>query len=310
MSIYEFAEDLRADLAAELGDLAEIRVLTVTKNNSVTRTALSVIPKGTCVTPAIYLEDYYRRFREGTCRRTLLLEILRQIREHGGRPFMAEDILSWERASEHLFPMLVNRERNRGRALGSPHRDLLDLTVLYYLRLELEGGKIGTAVVPDRLMARWGRREEELYETAVANLSSEPVECVSIREKLLDFREVWDEDLEPVDKWSEESLKLHVLTNAGRRLGAAAVLCPGLLQRCCREKGWEKAYVLPSSIHELLLLPFSVQTPVSKLQEIVRAVNRSSVAEEEQLSDAVYLYSTEEDRLSLIPSSEEGDFPA
>ena len=72
----------------------------------------------------------------------------------------------------------------------------------------------------------------------------------------------------------------------------------------------EKAYVLPSSIHELLLLPFSVQTPVSKLQEIVRAVNRSSVAEEEQLSDAVYLYSTEEDRLSLIPSSEEGDFPA
>ena len=48
-------------------------------------------------------------------------------------------------------------------------------------------------------------------------------------------------------------------------------------------------YILPSSIHEILLLPVSAGKP-EELAEIVKEVNRTQVQPEERLSDSVYLY--------------------
>ena len=55
-------------------------------------------------------------------------------------------------------------------------------------------------------------------------------------------------------------------------------------------------YVLPSSIHEVLLAPANSDDPddltgtVKNLKDIVQTVNRTEVAPEEKLSDSVYYY--------------------
>ena len=55
----------------------------------------------------------------------------------------------------------------------------------------------------------------------------------------------------------------------------------------------EKFYVLPSSVHELLVVPSNIGMDVGQLKEMVTSINASEVALEERLSDNVYRYSTE-----------------
>ena len=61
----------------------------------------------------------------------------------------------------------------------------------------------------------------------------------------------------------------------------------------CFEKLGESYYVIPSSVHELLLLPLSLSTGRRDLDELIQEVNASCVSEEEYLSGHAYFYSEE-----------------
>ena len=50
-------------------------------------------------------------------------------------------------------------------------------------------------------------------------------------------------------------------------------------------------YVLPSSKHEVILLPEEDAMPLEEMTELVQSVNRSEVSEEDFLSDKVQHYS-------------------
>ena len=69
----------------------------------------------------------------------------------------------------------------------------------------------------------------------------------------------------------------------------------------CRTAFWKKVaellgtnfYVLPSSIHELLILPDNGSMQLSELEAMVREVNATQVAPEDRLSDKVQYYDRE-----------------
>ena len=58
-------------------------------------------------------------------------------------------------------------------------------------------------------------------------------------------------------------------------------------------------YILPSSVHEVLLIPADNQISMSTLSSMVRDVNSSQLAREEILSDHVYYYSLETDQITM-----------
>ena len=49
-------------------------------------------------------------------------------------------------------------------------------------------------------------------------------------------------------------------------------------------------YILPSSVHEVIIVPYSEILVCSKLDEMVREINITQVEEEDVLSNHVYLY--------------------
>ena len=91
---------------------------------------------------------------------------------------------------------------------------------------------------------------------------------------------------------------MYVLTNMQRNYGAAVLLYPGLLEMIGEE--WkENFYILPSSIHEVLLVPESKNPGLSELKEAVFSINRTEVTKEEFLSDTVYYYNCRKKELCM-----------
>ena len=94
---------------------------------------------------------------------------------------------------------------------------------------------------------------------------------------------------------------MYVLSNTQKSLGAACILYDGVLKSCAARLG-EAYYVLPSSIHEVIMVPVSAVGDEQELSAMVRDINRTQVRDTEILSDNIYLYSPVSGKLTLIES--------
>ena len=92
--------------------------------------------------------------------------------------------------------------------------------------------------------------------------------------------------------------QIYVATNKEGVNGASVILYPNLLRDFGIKIG-ESFYILPSSIHEVILVPESLGAQAQVLIEMVKDVNRIAVAEDEVLSDNVYLYDLDNDEIKI-----------
>lgn len=96
----------------------------------------------------------------------------------------------------------------------------------------------------------------------------------------------------------DDGLPLFVLSNEEMHLGAIAIFYPGLLDLIADKLGCD-LYILPSSIHECLIVPSWARSDAPRLREIVKKVNDTEVRKEELLSYHVYRYSRRDRTLSV-----------
>jgi len=90
-----------------------------------------------------------------------------------------------------------------------------------------------------------------------------------------------------------------VLTNDGRLHGAACMLYPDLLDRI-GEKKQDGFYIIPSSIHEVLILDKTGMGTLEEMKGMIREVNAQHVAAEEILSDNLYFYDQQAKTIKII----------
>ena len=96
----------------------------------------------------------------------------------------------------------------------------------------------------------------------------------------------------------EGAPSLYVLTNETQTYGASCMLYPNLLAEFADELASD-LYILPSSIHEVLLLPTTARDSDDELRHVVQTVNDNQLPLTQQLSDCVYYYSRASHTLSL-----------
>ena len=150
--------------------------------------------------------------------------------------------------------------------------------------------------VNNSLMELWGATEEELYWAAMENLKSEPYIIQPIAELLGGMAGIPTGEM---PKLPEEMTKQHVLTTESCRYGVAGMLRKDLMEGFAEQAGGS-FYILPSSVHELILLPDTADICAEELKKMVKEVNESVVAREEWLSEDVYYYDSEKRRVMLV----------
>lgn len=84
-----------------------------------------------------------------------------------------------------------------------------------------------------------------------------------------------------------------VLTNGTTSFGAGALVCESIVRKAIELCGG-KAFMLPSSIHEVLFTPADDFASIEHMTHLVREVNNAEVAPDIWLSDRAYFVTVDE----------------
>lgn len=312
-----------------MGPGVPVKVQPVLKNNNVHLDALTILPEGQNITPSIYLNDYYRQYEEGTPLNTIIQEIS-DIYEASRYAFYVdtETILNFSCARNLVAYKLINFETNKELLETIPYLRYLDLAIIFYLLLDSDSMGDATAIITNEHLALWKTDVDTLYELAAHNtpilletnfMSLEDLMRSLIIEDLKHEAAIYKEQEEISDEGmlsdqtlelmaddildqytgSEEKPEMFVLTNSSRCNGAAALLYENSLKHISNRIGGS-FYILPSSIHEVILLPDDDNLDPKSLAEMVKEINDHDVAATEKLSDTIYYYDTESQIISCI----------
>lgn len=277
----------------------------VMKNNDVELNGVILMKEGERVSPTIYLNPYYDRYLQGESIPKLCKEIveLRVITMKENTLDEATEDMSLNRWKDKVIYRLVNRKSNRKRLAGVPFMQLVDLAITFHCLVRDTDDGIGSFIITRELMESWNLTVKELYQ--LAGVNTPRLFPSSIRT----MEEVLQEMLEPVEEsYSEYTEKvayedteqeipfqpespysMYILSNSNGINGASALLYPEVIEKFSNSIK-SNVYILPSSIHEVILVPFKEEIDKSQLIHMVNEVNETQVAKEEVLSSSVYYY--------------------
>lgn len=285
MEINEFAQKVRRAVAEELGEMYRTELKEVRKNNGVLLHGLLIIPPERNVVPTIYLETFFAAYEDGVAFGDVLGRIIEIFREEtpGGNIDM-NFFKSFEAVRDRICYRLINRHNNKELLRDIPHVDFLDLAVCFYYAYSGSMLGEGTILIHDSHMKYWNVNIKDLMKLAKENTPRLfPGRLTPMREVLEEMLGI-HENLSP-----EQEIPLTVLTNTRRTHGAACILYPGMLERIGERKK-NGFYIIPSSVHEVLLLDKTGTEAPEELKKMIREVNAQHVAAEEVLSDNLYYY--------------------
>lgn len=298
MEMKEFATKVCDSMRAELGSGYRVDVKEVMKNNGVVLHGLTIVAQGETVAPTIYLENFLEAHEFGIPFQSVFKKILDAYRRSEPDKGVNLDFFrSFEAVRDRICYRLIGKKGNEELLEQIPYIDFLDLAICFYYSYQGESLGDGSILIYNSHMDMWETCITELFGLAKRNTQRLlPWTCCSLDEVIAEMAESTGQPLEA----SELDLPLKVLSNTKRLYGAACILYPGVLETLAQKEGGG-FLILPSSVHEVLLLPNDkmIAEP-EEFRQMVRDVNSTQVAPEEVLSDSLYYYDMADKRVKVI----------
>ena len=175
-----------------------------------------------------------------------------------------------------------------------PYRKFLDLAIMYRIVFMIDDNTDAGIVVNYRLMHTWGVTEEELFEEAYRNtFDNGKVRIRSMYDVLCSIL-IGEGKLIPKDM--KDDGKMYVIDMGRERDGSISIFQKDAFRKFAEEKGCD-VYIIPSSIHELILVLKQRGVDWKELRETLLSANKNDVLEEEVLSEHIYQYVRETDEI-------------
>lgn len=201
------------------------------------------------------------------------------------------DVLSdYRKIRERLFIRLCSREKDVERLEVMVHRDFLDLAIVPYIDLSHITGFSVAGAIPHGMAGGLGIPEDKVMEDALEN--SPKIKPVKIQKLSALMEELMGRATGAEVPQEAMDNGLYVITNEGVTYGAAAALYPGVLEKMAEEKEAD-LLLIPSSVHEFLVLADDGHLAKEELEALIRDVNRNEVADSDILSNHLYRFCRE-----------------
>lgn len=298
MEIKEFAVKLQSALMKKLGEDYDVQIARVPKNNGVWLHGLTIQREDRNVAPTIYMNGFLDAYNDGVPLSYLverILDILQKDSPTGDvdMSFFHE----FDKVKDRICYRIINAEKNRELLQMIPHRLYLDLAVCFFYSYQGDELGHGSILIYNSHMELWQTSLEELWELAKVNTPMlfpwESNSMESVVKELLEKKQEEDEFL-----W-EHLVPMYVLSNRERLYGASCVLYPQVLEQLAEELQAD-LFILPSSIHEIILLPDNHQDSPEQLQHMIQEINETQVEPEDVLSDNLYYYDRNARKMRLF----------
>ena len=283
MDIRSFAEMVSRAVSEELGGNCQVKLQEVMKNNGVILQGLVILTGKQNLSPTIYLNSFLEAYEAGVS----LVDIVAKILEIYSKDMPQHNVdmdffREFDKVRSEICYRVVSRERNRLLLEHIPHVDFLDLSICFFYSYRNPALGSGSILIYNSHMDMWGCSTQAMMKLAQENT-----------------QRIYPWEIQNMSELFQGDIPMHVLSNRQKIHGAACMLYPGVLGAAA-EKVRENLYILPSSIHEVILMPESVVDDVQYVKNMIHEVNTTQVEPEEILSDNLYLYQCQENRIEVI----------
>lgn len=294
MEYQTFKEELCRILQKRTEGKKKVILQQVEKNNGVVLDAVVLQGEREQVLPTIYLEELYEIYEQGVHLEQIAAHVLCEEEKWKEEvEFSLEEFEDYTRARTRVFYKLVNYQMNESMLKRVPHIRYLDLAVVFYYRVEQEHFPGGSVLIHNNNLVTWGISKSQLMKDAAFNTSRKlPYRFMGMETLIAELS--GETEMENLQK---EEL-MYVLTNEEKFYGAAVLLYPHVLTHIGTLLK-RNFFVLPSSVHECILVPDQGHYTRFELMKMVREVNQNQVEEEEILSYQVYYYDRKREALVM-----------
>lgn len=290
MDFKEFVNKLEQDLKDFLSDTspgAQVRQTPVEKLQAGSYTGISITPADTNVGMNINADQLYAQMQDGRSYEGVLAMALSQV-EHGMHDMPAVDIQSitnYETAKNLLCFEVVGTKQNADMLANIPHTDMENMSMVYRLQLDSNAQGTSTILITNAMMEQYGITKDQLHADAMENAPEiRPASFKTMAEIMAEMMgmpvEMMPQDMAP---------PMYVATNEDKVQGAAVMFYPDFMDQAAKELGGD-VFVLPSSVHEVLILPDDGNMSVEELRDMVTTINATEVSAQDRLTDSVYHY--------------------
>lgn len=302
MEFANFTTLVREEVERRTGDNYRVRLNDVRKNNGIVLRGLTVMQDDSNISPTIYLNNYYEEYING---RATLVNVVNDVMDTYNRNKVNQSVdmryfLNYESVKQSVVYKLINTEKNKELLEDIPHIEFLDLSIVFQCMIAQE--ELGTAsiLIHNVHLKLWDVSVEKLYQAAKENTQRlQEYEIKTMADVLCEIMEAENpEEFDDEDYRAElsDSVPMYVLSNKSRVEGAACMLYPNLIRDFADAIG-SSFYIIPSSIHELLLLPIGYDEESGEIKSMIREINDTQVSTEEILSYSLYFYDREEGKI-------------
>ena len=300
---FESVKDRILDYLPEEYAGSNVRLEEVTKNNDTSLHGLTIVKIGDYASPVVYLDGYYADHQNGRDMDDICNDVAKTFRLYLAKGIGLEKLdLRYDAVRDNLRVKLVNNKANKENLKRLIHQPVpCGFSMVPYI-------DVPTNIMPEAMIqvtrdmaANFGYDPEQLIADAVTNTQAE---CAPGLYRIEDMLFGNADAHENLLKSSDTDISgLLVLTNDEETYGAVSLYLPDVQEQISEAVGGSY-FVLPSSVHELLILPDNGDHNARELAMMVKAVNSEMVAPEEKLGDRVLRYDADSARLGIAADLE------
>lgn len=303
LNFKEFQEYIKSNVKDYLPENykdADIQFTDVVKNNDVHLTGVLIKKENETLTPNIYINELYEKYSRGMNLDEIVGDIADLRIEHDP-PEEAQSIGSiftnYEMVKQRLEIHLCDMELNRDKLKNQVYTEQGDFAATYHIKIGGDGMLRGSAAVTPNLLKGWGITEEQLREDSLRAEHSKGAVFTDIEELVaektfgLKSTNLLDKQNDIID--NGDGFSLYCLTCEDYRYGASMILQEDVMGKVSKLMGGD-FYILPSSIHETLIVPTTTLMTLEDMSIMVQYVNKEAVEPEDKLSDKVQFYDSKE----------------
>ena len=333
----EIKREVEDIVRKKLGE-GTVSIQNIIKNNNVRMRAISIVRNSDKATPNIYLRGYYNECKNGRTIKSIseeIFDIYMAGSEGFISNIDLNDLNDFEKIKDKIFYKLINYDMNKEFLKNVPYIRFLDLAIVFFIMVSC--GQDGQAIagVKNNNLSDWEIGLTEIRNIAFNNTwkqfppvikKMEDIVSEMIIDSILDdsgyedvdcdededggyisentkygeytYEEVQDMVREEVGKIKlDEDMNMYVMTNSLRSNGAACITYPGVIREFA-EKVQKDVYIIPSSVHEVILIP-GTDWNRGEIDDLIHEVNKTQLDPVEILSNHVYVYRLDANRIEF-----------
>ena len=259
------------------------------KNNGVELSGIIFHNPETKISPCIYVNDLYEKYMNGELSVYDASNMIYERYEESAKAKSEYDDIDieYEKCKDKIIYELISYNDNQELLKNIPHIPFLDFAIIMLIVVKIDSSGLHTIKIDNYIMDKWNMTTKDLFKCAEKNTCKLlPPRVKSLGTLMEELMNLQKDTMYRITPTSQEML---VVTNKYGIYGASVIIYEELIDKIANDMG-EDLLLLPSSVHEMLIIADNSGGNYEAICRIIRDINDEYVSKEEILSDHPYKY--------------------